>query len=145
MKMVVQRVNEASVVVDGVTVSSIKKGLLVLVGFAVNEDRQALAGWAQKLVHLRIFPDALANMNLDVSQVGGEILIVSQFTLYGNCSRGNRPSFVEAMPYEEAQKCCNTFVALVGQLYPKVQTGVFGAHMVVHLINDGPVTLVLGN
>lgn len=144
MKLVVQRVNEASVVVDGVTVSSIKKGLLVLVGFAADENRAAFAGWAQKLVNLRIFSDEKNNMNLDVRQVEGEILIVSQFTLYGDCSRGNRPSFVAAMPYEEAQRCCDTFVDLVRQIYPKVQTGVFGAHMVVSLVNDGPVTLILG-
>jgi D-aminoacyl-tRNA deacylase len=145
MKMVVQRVNEASVVVDGVTVASIKKGLLVLVGFAVDENCQALAGWAQKLVNLRIFADEKNNMNRDVRQVDGEILIVSQFTLYGDCSRGNRPSFVAAMPYEEAHTCCEEFVALVCQQYPKVETGVFGAHMVVHLVNDGPVTLILGD
>lgn len=143
MKLVVQRVDEARVVVDGVAVASLQKGLLVLVGFAVGDKRDALVSMAKKLTTLRVFADENNAMNLNVAQVEGSILLVSQFTLYGDCSRGNRPSFSEAMPYQEAESFFNEFVSLVRQQYPRVQTGVFGAHMLVSSVNNGPVTLLL--
>jgi len=145
MKLVVQRVCEASVVVDDKVVATIGKGLLVLVGFKTGDDLSQLAAWAKKLVNLRVFDDDAHAMNLDLETVKGELLLVSQFTLYGDCSRGNRPSFVAALAYQEAEKLFGEFVAEVRALCPRVQTGVFGAHMVVRLENDGPVTLVLEN
>lgn len=145
MKLVVQRVSEASVIVDGKEVAAIGRGLLVLVGFKTGDDRSQLSSWAKKLVSLRIFADATSAMNLDLAAVNGEILLVSQFTLYGDCSRGNRPSFVAAMAYQEAEKLFGDFVAEVKALSSRVQTGVFGADMRVRLENDGPVTLVLGD
>jgi D-tyrosyl-tRNA(Tyr) deacylase len=145
MKLVIQRVSEASVLVDGKEVAVIGRGLLVLVGFKAGDDRSLLAGWAKKLVSLRIFADASNAMNLDLAAVNGEILMVSQFTLYGDCSRGNRPSFVAAMAYSEAEVLFGEFVAEVKELSPRVQTGIFGADMRVKLENDGPVTLVLGD
>lgn len=145
MKLVIQRVSEARVVVDDKVVASIGKGLLVLVGFKTGDDRSSLAPWAKKLASLRIFADESAAMNLDLAAVNGEILLVSQFTLYGDCSRGNRPSFTTALAYQEAERLFGEFVVEVKTLCPRVQTGVFGAHMRVRLENDGPVTLVLGD
>lgn len=145
MKLVIQRVSEASVVIDDEVVASIGKGLLVLVGFKTGDDRSMLAVWAKKLVSLRIFADDTNAMNLDLSAVSGELLLVSQFTLYGDCSRGNRPSFVAALAYQEAEQLFGEFVAEVKKFCPRVQTGVFGAHMRVKLENDGPVTLVVGD
>jgi D-tyrosyl-tRNA(Tyr) deacylase len=145
MKLVIQRVSEARVVVDDKVVASIGKGLLVLVGFKTGDDNSTLAAWAKKLVSLRIFSDEAGAMNLDLATVSGEILLVSQFTLYGDCSRGNRPSFVAALAYQGAEQLFGEFVAEVKKLCPRVQTGVFGAHMRVKLENDGPVTLILGD
>ena len=145
MKLVVQRGNEARVVVDGEVVASLQKGLLVLVGFKTGDDRSALKPWAKKLVGLRIFSDSDNAMNLDIEAIQGDILLVSQFTLYGDCSRGNRPSFGAAMAYQEAEKLFGEFVTEVTALCPRVQTGIFGADMQVQLENDGPVTLVLGD
>jgi D-tyrosyl-tRNA(Tyr) deacylase len=145
MKLVIQRVSEARVVVDDKVVASIGKGLLVLVGFKTGDDNSTLAAWAKKLVNLRIFDDQAHAMNLDLAKVNGEILLVSQFTLYGDCSRGNRPSFVAALAYQEAEQLFGEFVAEVTKFCPRVQIGVFGAHMRVKLENDGPVTLILGD
>lgn len=145
MKLVVQRVNRASVVVDDTIVATSGKGLLVLVGFKTGDDHSQLAAWAKKLVSLRIFSDQAHDMNLDLAAVGGELLLVSQFTLYGDCSRGNRPSFVAAMAYQEAEKLFGDFVSEVKKVCPQVQTGIFGADMRVSLENDGPVTLILGD
>ena len=138
MRALVQRVSEASVTVEGSEVSRIGPGLLVLLGIRAGDTEQEADRLARKLLALRIFQDAEGKMNLDVTQAGGEILCVSQFTLYGDTRKGNRPSFVDAAPPEEAEP-----------LYERVrealnaQGGVFGARMAVVLTNDGPVTLLV--
>ncbi|MCL7961193.1 MAG: D-aminoacyl-tRNA deacylase [marine benthic group bacterium] len=143
MKAVVQRVSHASVSVGGTTVGEIDKGLLVLVGFAEGDGSEQMKWMAEKLKGLRIFSDSEGRMNLDVGEVGGELLLVSQFTLYGDVSRGRRPSFVSAAEPDEARRLYDEFVsACRGGVVP-VATGEFGARMEVALLNDGPVTLVI--
>ncbi len=143
MRVVVQRVSEASVTIDGRTVGAIDRGLAVLVGFSPM-DTVAEAEWmADKLVGLRIFGDDQGLMNLDLKAVGGEMLIVSQFTLYGDASRGRRPSFIGAARPEQAIPLYERFIELMRGHGVTVATGEFGADMKVSLVNDGPVTLVL--
>lgn len=144
MKLVIQRVSEARVVVNERPVAAIGKGMLVLVGFKQGDTSASLTAWAKKMVNLRMFDDGTKAINNDITSMGGEILIVSQFTLYGDCSHGNRPSFVTALAYDEAEVLFDLFVQEVKKLYPKVQTGIFGAEMLVSLSNDGPVTLIIG-
>lgn len=143
MKAVVQRVSNASVSVGGNTVGQIERGLLVLVGFTEGDGRDQMEWMATKLKGLRIFSDSEGRMNLDVAQVGGELLLVSQFTLYGDVSRGRRPSFVTAAEPNEARRLYDEFVEVCRRGVVPVATGEFGARMEVSLINDGPVTLVL--
>ena len=139
-----QRVAEASVSVDGEVVGAIGPGLLVLVGFVPGDDRGATAWMASKLVNLRIFADAEGRMNRSLADVGGEVLVVSQFTLYGDARKGRRPSFVRAARPEIAIPLYEGFVAeLEARLPGRVQCGRFGAEMQVALVNDGPVTLVV--
>ena len=142
MVALVQRVAEASVVVDGETVGAIGAGLLVLLGVHY-EDTEAEADWlVAKVARLRIFRDDDGRMNRSLLDTGGEALVVSQFTLYGDARKGNRPSFVEAAPPDVAERLYRYFTAqLVGALGKPVPTGIFGAMMDVHLVNDGPVTL----
>lgn len=143
MRLVVQRVKRASVAVDGRTVSSIAGGLLVLVGVSHGDtpfDARHLAG---KTARLRIFEDADEKMNLSIRDVGGEILAVSQFTLYGDCGKGNRPSFIEAARPEKGEALFNEYVQALGLMGFPCQTGLFGADMAVELLNDGPVTIIL--
>ncbi len=143
MRAVVQRVSRSSVSVDGKVVGEIGPGLLVLVA-AAREDGPAQVRWmAQKLPGLRIFPDNDGKMNLSLEQVGGEMLIVSQFTLYGDCRKGKRPSYGGAAPPEHAETLYEDFINHVQGQGIRVQSGVFGAMMEVELVNDGPVTLVL--
>jgi D-aminoacyl-tRNA deacylase len=143
MRLVVQRVEKASVTVDGKILSEIGKGLLVL--FAVHkEDEEAGTKWlANKLVNLRIFSDESGKMNLSVKEVGGEVLVVSQFTLYGTCSKGRRPEFTQSAGGEKAERLYNKFVSEVKEELGRVQTGQFAAHMSLSLVNDGPVTLII--
>lgn len=143
MKAVVQRVSNASVTVGGKAVGQIERGLLVLVGFTEGDGRDQMEWMAAKLKGLRIFSDSEGRMNLDVAQVGGELLLVSQFTLYGDVSRGRRPSFVTAAEPNEARRLYDEFVEVCRRGVVPVATGEFGARMEVSLINDGPVTLVL--
>lgn len=143
MKAVVQRVSRAAVEVNGRTSGSIGGGLLVFVGFAGGDGREQLEWMAAKLRGLRIFPDEDGRMNRDVVEAGGELLIVSQFTLYGDVTRGRRPSFVAAAEPEEARRLYDEFVDIVRAGVVPVATGVFGARMDVSLVNDGPVTLVI--
>ena len=143
MRAVIQRVTSAAVSVDGKTVSQIGNGLLVLLGIGrddTDKDRDYLI---KKIIKLRIFPDEQRSFDKSVVAVGGEILLVSQFTLYGDCSKGNRPSFYQAMPPQKAQVAYDDFAKSLKGEYPNVQEGVFGAHMQISLMNDGPVTIVL--
>jgi D-tyrosyl-tRNA(Tyr) deacylase len=138
VRALVQRVSRAAVEVDGRELASIGPGLLVLLGVRAGDDEQAADRVAGKLERLRIFEDAEGKMNLSVRDVGGEILCVSQFTLYGDARKGNRPSFVDAAPPELAEPLYERVRAALG-----AEGGAFGAHMRVSLVNDGPVTLLL--
>jgi len=143
MRAVVQRVLKASVTVEGSPVGEIGKGLLVLVGFTEGDAREEMEWMAGKLQGLRVFSDAEGLMNLDITEVGGELLVVSQFTLYGDVSRGRRPSFVRAATPDAARRLYEEFVDICrGGIVP-VSRGEFGARMEVELVNDGPVTLVI--
>ena len=144
MKVVLQRVSRASVVVEGAEVGRIGPGHLLLVGFARGDDEGAVEWMADKVVGLRVFDDAEGKMNLSLEDVGGDLLVVSQFTLYGDTRKGRRPSFVEAADPEVAIPLYRRFVELLEARAPgRVETGEFGAMMEVELLNDGPVTLVL--
>jgi len=144
MRAVVQRVATASVTVDGIPVSEIGKGLLVLLGVAVG-DAEAEAIWlAKKISAMRIFNDEAGLMNLSLADVAGEVMVVSQFTLLADCRKGNRPSFIAAARPEQAVPLYEFFCAQLEALLGKpVQRGVFGADMKVTLLNDGPVTIVM--
>ena len=142
MVALVQRVRSASVVVAGETVGSIGQGLLILLGVRRDDTEHESAWLARKCVGLRIFGDRESKMNLSVKDIAGEVLVVSQFTLYGDVERGNRPSFEKAAGPEQAERLYTSFVELLDEhLGTAVQTGIFGAMMDVHLINDGPVTI----
>ena len=143
MRAVVQRVAHASVTVDGATTGEIGLGLLVLVGAAPEDTADDAAFLARKIAGLRIFPDADGKMNLDVSQAGGAILAVSQFTLFGDCRKGRRPSFQAAARPEIAAPLFDQYVEATRALGLTCPTGIFGAMMKVELLNDGPVTLLL--
>jgi D-tyrosyl-tRNA(Tyr) deacylase len=143
MKVVLQRVKEAWVEVNDITSGTIGMGLLVLLGIS-RDDTEADAEYLRdKILCLRIFPDAQGRMNRNIQEAGGGLLIVSQFTLYGDCRRGRRPSFDRAAPPQQAEALYNYFVELVRSGPVPVQTGVFQAHMNVHLVNDGPVTILI--
>ena len=144
MRTLVQRVSEASVTSEGETLGAIGPGLVVLVGFTAGDD-PAGAGWmADKVVNLRIFGDAAGRMNRSLLDISGEVLVVSQFTLYGDAAKGRRPSFIRAARPEVAIPLYDEFVAALRGLMPgAVQCGRFGALMEVALVNDGPVTLLI--
>jgi len=143
MRAVVQRVSEASVTVEGQVVGQIGAGLLVLAAVGRDDDDAAFAWMAEKLVNLRIFTDDDGKFNLSLLEVGGAILAVSQFTLYGDCRKGRRPSFIGAAPPDEARDRFEVFVDHLRGTGVDVATGVFQAHMDVRLCNDGPVTILL--
>ncbi len=144
MRVVLQRVSGASVRIDGEVAGSIAVGLLLLVGFTEGEDDADLEWMADKVVGLRVFNDSDGKMNLSLDDVDGELLVVSQFTLYGDARKGRRPSFIMAAPPEKAIPLYDRFVGLLEERAPgRVSTGEFGAMMDVELVNDGPVTLVL--
>lgn len=144
MRAIVQRVSSSKVSVDNETAGSINKGLIVLLGVGRDDTRQDLEYLADKIVNLRIFEDENKKMNLSVLDVNGELLVVSQFTLYADCRKGNRPSFTDAAPPEMANKLYVEFVEYIRNKYPlKVETGVFQAEMLVEIHNDGPVTVFL--
>jgi D-aminoacyl-tRNA deacylase len=138
VRALVQRVSEASVAVEGSEVARIGRGLLVLLGVRRGDGAEDADRLARKLLALRVFEDAGGKMNLSVGDVGGEVLCVSQFTLYGDARKGNRPSFVDAAPPEEAEPLYERVRSALG-----AQGGAFGAHMAVALVNDGPVTVLL--
>lgn len=143
MRAVIQRVKCAAVAVDGQTVAEIGQGLLVLLGVARGDTEREAAWMADKIAHLRIFEDDAGRMNRSVQEVGGGVLVVSQFTLLGDCRRGRRPSFTEAAPPEVAERLYEEVVARLRAAGLPVGTGVFQAHMQVQLVNDGPVTILL--
>lgn len=143
MRVLVQEVKYASVTIDGLKVASIGRGFLLFVGFNTEDNEDILPKMADKVVKLRIFPDENGKTNKSLTDVGGEILSVSQFTLYASAKDGNRPSFVNAMRPELSSPLFDKWNELLRQRFPKVQTGVFGADMKVELLNDGPFTLIL--
>ena len=143
MRVVLQRVSRAAVRIDGATVGEIGRGFVVLAGFAPGDAEPALAWMADKIAGLRLFADAEGKMNLPLGEVGGGLLVISQFTLHGDASKGRRPSFVGAAPPQEAEALYDRFVALLRERQQPVETGRFGAMMEVELVNDGPVTLIL--
>ena len=144
MKAVVQRVSRAKVTVENETVGSIEKGLLILLGIERQESREKVNWMANKILKLRIFQDEHGKMNRSVQDVDGEILVVSQFTLYGNVEKGTRPSFIQAAPPEEAEPVYEQMLEVLREKSNcKVEGGRFGAMMDVSLLNDGPVTLIL--
>ena len=146
MKAVLQRVTSARVLVDERTIGEIGKGLLILVGVA-GEDHEADAKWlAEKIASLRVFPDSQGKMNLSIKEAAGSALVVSQFTLLGDCRKGRRPSFDKAAPPEKAESLYRRFVEMLRlDEGLSVATGTFGAMMAVSLVNDGPVTLILNS
>ena len=143
MRVLVQRVNHARVLVDGQVKGEIGPGLVLLVGIHHSDDDRALRFCAGKCAHLRVFPDEAGKMNRSVLEAGGSVLAVSQFTLYGDCRRGRRPSFGEAALPEQAEPLCARFAEMLEELGLEVAQGVFGAHMAVELTNDGPVTVMI--
>ena len=143
MRVLIQRVGEASVRDDDRQVAAIGRGFLVLVGVAHEDDAAAARALAAKTAKLRVFADEAGLMNRSLADVGGEVLAVSQFTLYADTRRGNRPSFTGAAPPEQGEELYEAYVAGLRAAGVPVQTGIFGAHMQVALLNDGPVTILL--
>lgn len=143
MRAVIQRVISSKVEVDGVVVGSIKKGFNVLLGISKEDTEEDLKYIKDKLINLRIFEDKDDKMNLSLLDVNGEILLISQFTLYGDCRKGRRPNFMNALGGDDAKVLYDKFVLMVKETGLKVETGVFGAHMSVDIQNDGPVTVLL--
>ncbi len=142
MKVVVQKVKEASCTVDGKITGKIDKGLMILVGFTYGDNIDNITKMAQKIVNLRIFEDNNGIMNLSVLDVNGSILSISQFTLYADTKKGNRPSYINALNGEEATKLYDLFNQELSK-YLHVETGIFGAMMDISLINDGPTTIIM--
>ena len=143
MRAVIQRVSEASVTVDQVVVGSIERGFLILVGVADQDEEKDALWMAEKVAGLRVFEDSDEKMNLSLGDVHGAVLLVSQFTLLGDCRKGRRPSFVEAARPEKARSLYEKLADNLRQLGLVVETGIFQTHMAVRLLNDGPVTLLL--
>lgn len=143
MKLVIQKVSHASVETEGASIAEIQKGFLVLVGIGKNDTKETIDQYVKKMVNLRIFTDENGKTSLSLKDVNGEILLVSQFTLYANCKKGNRPSFFDAGEPEKAQQLYEYMVEKVKEFVPVVQTGKFGALMKVSLINEGPFTILL--
>lgn len=143
MRAVVQRVSRAEVIVDGGAVGRIGPGLVALVAIARDDAESDLEWMARKIVELRIFNDGEGKLNLGLGEVGGQLLVVSQFTLYGDCRKGRRPSYSEAAPPDRAEALYRRFVEIVRGCVPDVETGRFQASMRVELVNEGPITLIL--
>jgi len=143
MRAVIQRVKSANVKVDSKIVGKISKGLLILLAVHEDDKEEVIQKMADKIINLRIFSDSQDKMNLSIKDVEGEILVVSQFTLYGNCNKGNRPSFIESARPEKAIPFYEKFVKYIREQGIKIETGEFGADMKVELINDGPVTIII--
>ena len=143
MKFIIQRVSEASVNVEDQVIGKIGKGYLVLIGVGENDTKELADRYIKKMLGLRIFEDENGKTNLSLKDVGGSLLLVSQFTLYANCRKGNRPSFTEAGNPQLAEELYEYIIEQCRKEIPEVQTGSFGAHMKVSLVNDGPFTILL--
>jgi len=143
MKFVIQRVKNSQVEVDGKIVGKINKGFLVLIGVTHEDTTEQADYLVKKLINLRVFRDEEDKMNLALKDVGGELLLISQFTLYANCEKGNRPSFVEAAKPDKANELYEYIIKECKKQIDVVETGIFGADMKVSLLNDGPVTIIL--
>ncbi len=143
MRFVIQRVSEASVEVEGEVVGSIGRGFLVLIGISGSDTKEEADRLVRKMVGLRIFEDAEGKTNLSLGAVDGGLLLISQFTLYANCRKGNRPSFIEAGPPEMAEELYEYIIKKCSESVPQVERGRFGAEMKVSLVNDGPFTVIL--
>jgi len=143
MRTVIQRVSKAEVVIGETTVARIGPGILALVAISSRDTEKDLLWMARKIVELRVFDDSQGKLNLSLPDVRGQLLIVSQFTLYGDCKKGRRPSYTEAAPPSDAEKLYQEFIEIVRRFVPDVQTGQFQAMMEVALTNSGPVTLIL--
>ena len=143
MKIILQRVTRASVVIKGERIAAISKGLLVFFGVEKHDDEEKVIFLAEKTLNLRVFPDEKGKMNLSCMDICGEILVVSQFTLAGDCSKGRRPGFDNAAPPDVAQLLYQKFIQQISQSKLKIATGKFGVDMQVELVNDGPVTFTL--
>ena len=145
MKFVIQRVNNAKVTIDGKVNGAIEKGFMVLIGIGQDDTKEDADRYLKKLINMRIFEDENDKMNLSLQDVNGSLLLVSQFTLYASCKKGNRPSFTEAAKPDHAEELYNYIVKEAKKQVPIVETGIFGADMKVSLENDGPVTIILEN
>lgn len=143
MKAVIQRVTSASVSINNELVSQIGQGFMVLLGIGLDDTMNDAEYIIKKMLNLRVFSDEQGKMNKSIQDIGGEILLVSQFTLCADVSKGNRPSFVKAMPPDRAELLYGEFIKTLQERFSAVQTGVFGADMKVQLINDGPITIIL--
>ena len=143
MKFVIQRVTKAQVDVNGATIGKIGKGFLVLIGVSREDNRAIADKLVKKLIGLRIFEDAEGKTNLSLADVGGSLLLVSQFTLYADCKKGNRPSFIHAGAPDEAEALYEYIIERCRENVPVVETGSFGAEMKISLVNDGPFTIIL--
>lgn len=145
MKLVIQRVTEASVTVHQEVVGNIGKGFLVFIGIGEEDTKKVVDKYIKKMLGLRIFEDNNGKTNLSLTDVSGELLLVSQFTLYANCKKGNRPSFIEAGNPQKAEQLYEYMIEKVKEQVPVVETGVFGEEMKVSLVNEGPFTILLEN
>lgn len=144
MRAVIQRVNKAAVEINGTTHAQINKGILVLIAFAKEDTDNTIEKFVQKIINLRIFSDEQGLMNLSIKDIEGEVLAVSQFTLYADTKKGNRPSFFDSAKPDIAKPLYEKFLYALQKNYPnKIKSGIFGADMKVHLINNGPVTIIL--
>jgi len=143
MKAIVQRVQKASVMVSGKSIADIGNGLLILLGVGKEDNEEKARMLAEKISHLRIFADEQGKMNLSVLDIKGSAIVVSQFTLFADTRKGNRPSFIDVAPPEIASPLCDRFAEKLQQMGIPTQTGKFGAHMLVEILNDGPVTISL--
>jgi len=143
MRAVVQRVKKSHVETDNKIVGEIGKGLMVLLGISEDDNIEDVEYMVEKIINLRIFEDSENKLNLSLLDVGGEILVVSQFTLYGDCRKGRRPSFVRAARPEKAQELYDLFISKLKEKNIKTESGIFQADMTVHIENDGPVTLII--
>ena len=143
MRFVIQCVSSARVDVDEKTVGKIGKGFLVLVGISDEDDEKTADAMVKKMLGLRVFEDSEGKTNLNLETVGGNLLIISQFTLYADCRKGNRPSFIKAGAPDHAEKLYKYILAKVREQFPDAQEGVFGAYMKISLVNEGPFTVIL--